>query len=210
MSLSVSTGSSFTTTGAAAVASLTSVVNTRIQTRELPWYYAPGAKSRLILQVIALEIQALRDACRDAYLQTYARTSTWNITQQEIDYGLAPEPTTPLDQRQDRLVSAMRMLGTADLKHIKSICQSYVFGDVDVIPDFNNYTIIIQFKSSRGVPANLPDLQAQLRTRIPSAIDIQYWSKYTTYGQIRQSGATYAHLKALGLTYGAIRTWTPV
>jgi hypothetical protein len=210
VSLSVSTGATFTTTGEATRAALISNVNTRIQTRELPWYYAPGATTRLILQVVALEIQEIRDACVDAYRQTYARFSTWNIAQQELDYALAPEPTTPLVQRQDRLIGSMRMLGTADLKHIKSICQSYVFGDVDVIPDFAAYTIIIQFKSSRGVPANLADLQTQVRARIPPAIDIQYWSRYTTYGQIRQSGATYGHLKALGLTYGSIKLWTPV
>lgn len=210
MTVTVGADGTFTTTGAAISASLLSAVNTRVQSREMPWYYAPGARTRLMLQVVALEIQALRDACYDAYNQTYARRSTWTIDEQESDYGLTPEPTTPLDQRQDRLVGAMRMLGTADLKHIKAICQSYVFGDVDVIPDFANYTIIVQFKSSLGVPANLADLKTQVRTRIPPPWDIQYWSKYTTYGQLKQAGITYAHMKALGLTYGSIRTWTPV
>lgn len=209
MSLGVSVDSTFTTSGVVDVTQFTSAVNTRIQTRYLPWYYAPGARTRRLAQVVALEIQSLRDAVVDAADQTYARKSTWTMPQQETAYGLTPEPTTPIEQRQDRLVSAMRQLGTADLKNIKDICQSYVFGDVDVIPDFANYTLIVQFRSQQGIPANLADLQAQVRTRVPPPYDIQYWTKYTRYGEIKQAARTYGALKSLGLTYGAIKLWRP-
>jgi hypothetical protein len=209
VSLALSTDQTFVTTGVVDVEQFSSAVNDRIQKRYLPWYYAPGARTRRLSQVVALEIQSLRDAVLDVTNQTYARQSTWTMPQQESDYGLSIESDTPIEQRQDRLVSAMRQLGTADLQRIKAICESYVFGTVDVIPDFANYTIIVQFKSTQGIPANLADLQAQVRSRIPPPIDILYWTKFTRYGEIKAASRTYGDLKSLGLTYGAIKTWRP-
>jgi hypothetical protein len=209
VSLGLSADATFVTGGVVDVTQFASKVNDRMQARYLPWYYAPGAHTRRISQIVALEIQSLRDAVVDAVNQTYARSSTWTMSQQEAAYGLPPEPSTPIEQRQDRLVSAMRQLGTADLKNIRDICQSYVFGDVDVIPDFLNYTLVVQFKSQQGIPANLADLQAQVRTRVPPPYDIQYWTRYTRYGEIKQAARTYGALKSLGLTYGAIKLWRP-
>jgi hypothetical protein len=209
VSLGTSSDATFTTGGVLDITQFDSAVNSRAQKRYLPWYYADGAKTRRLVQVIALEVQAMRDAVADASDQTYARRSTWTMPIQEQDYGLSLETSTPIEQRQDRLVSAMRQLGTADLQRIKSICESYVFGLVDVIPDFANYTVVIQFRSSQGIPANLEDLKAQVRARIPPPIDVQYWTKWTRYGEIKAAGRLYSDLKSLGLTYGAIKLWRP-
>lgn len=184
-----------------------SALERRLQ-RYLPWStYAPGSMLRRLVHVIASEFQSLRDAMTDAANQTFARQATWTLPQHEADWGLTPATTQTTAQRQDRLVSQQRILGTADIKKIKATAEAYQFGTIEVIPDFSAYVIVIQFMDARGIPANLPDMQAQVRARIPPAYDIQWRYRYNTYGDWKRNGYTYAQIKALGLTYAQMKTY---
>jgi hypothetical protein len=185
---------------------VTTVVGRRLQ-RYIPWTtYAPGSMMRRIVGTLTQEFQLLRDAMTDAVNQTFARQATWTMQTQEQDWGLVPAPTLPIAQRQDRLVAQKRNLGTSTIQRIRSTATAFQFGDIQVVPDFAKYVIIIQFMGVRGVPANATDVQNQIRQRIPTAYDIQYVYRYTTYADIKRHPYTYGQLKALGLTYGQIKT----
>ena len=175
----------------------------------LPARWAPGATIRWLLRVAAQEIDNLRQTIIGLPDQGYARRSTYGLPILESEFGLPTDASLDVAQRQDRLVAKERILGPADLYGIKATAEAFVYGTVNVIPDFAKYTIVVQFIDSRGLPSNLTDLQSAVRARVPTALDLNYWYRYTTYGEYKTWKFTYGDLKAMGLTYGQMKTWAP-
>lgn len=144
----------------------------------LPRYYEQSRVVRDLLQVQGLEADELRTAMDGVLAQMFVRTATWGLDRWEQDLALPPAPDQPDGERRDRLVSRLRGTGTATISVIKQVAASYERGEVDVIEDHAAYTVTIRFVDTLGVPPNVYDLKAAVRSVLPAHLDVKYVYSY--------------------------------
>ncbi len=133
-------------------------------------------------------------------LVTFGQAEGVSFTDLEVRYPVAVE------QRRANIKAKIRGCGTVTKALIKNVAESYVGGEVDVIEDSANYTIIIKFISTYGVPTQIEDVEKVLREIIPAHLDLKFDYLYITYNTLATQYATYDELSSAGLTYGQILT----
>lgn len=176
--------------------------------------YLPGLyeKSRVVdelLQVEGVELDKLRQALNETLDQFFVRTSTWGLDTWEQELGLSPAPDQPEGERRDRVVSRIRGTGTATIRIVKEVAESYDHGAIDVVEDFAAYAVTIQFVDTTGVPPNLTDLQAAVRAVVPAHLALEYQLNYLIWDELNTKAWTWDQLEGItpGGPAGAPLAW---
>ena len=95
--------------------------------------------------------------------------------------------------------------GISTVEHIKNVADGYYGGETDIIERYADYTIVVKFTSSYGIPSNLADLQAVLREIVPAHLAIEYEFKFVTYDVLKTAYGTYDDVLLSEHTYDGIR-----
>ena len=165
--------------------------------RYLPRYYETSRVMKSILQVEGMEFDDLKAALDETLDQFFVRSATWGLDQWEKELGLAPAQDQPNSERRDRIISRLRGTGTATIRIVKEVAESYDNGAINVIEDHAIYTVIIRFVDTAGVPPNLNDLKAAVRAVLPAHLDIVYEFAYLFIADVE--AMTIAELEAVTL-----------
>jgi len=173
----------------------------------LPRYYETSRVMKSIIQSNGLEVDKLRQALDETLDNFFVRTSTWGIDIWESELGLNPSQDQPLSERQDRVVSRLRGTGTATIKVVKEVAESYDNGAIDVIEDHAVYTDIIRFVDTAGVPPNLEDLKKAVRAVVPAHLEIIYEFNYFLWSDLDALGWTWDELDTLNLTWDELEVY---
>jgi hypothetical protein len=174
----------------------------------VPSYYATSRIMQAVYQADGMEFDALRDALDQVLDQFFVSTATWGLDRWESELALAPNPSLTDDERRYRIKSKIRGYGTATINLVKNVAQAYDKGAVDVIEDFAAYTIHIWFVDTRGVPPNIDDLKAALRSIVPAHLDIQYTYHYLIWDELDAKGWTWDQFDAQAYTWDALEVAT--
>jgi hypothetical protein len=167
-----------------------------------------GDNIRTVLDTKGKEHDAVKEQLLFIIDQIFAASaSSWGLDRWEKDLELKTDTSKPDDQRRSRVVSKLRGLGNVTVNLIKNVAESFVYGTVDVIDNPALYTFTIKFIDPLGIPANLDDVKAALEDVKPAHLAVLYEFTFTTYGDLKTWGKTYAELKAM--TYGEIKTYRP-
>lgn len=171
--------------------------------------YETFREYRYISQTEGSELDDLHQDLDETLDQYFASTATWGLDIWENELGLTPALNQPDSERRDRILSRLRGTGTATIRIVKNVAESYDGGAIDVVEDHAVYTVSIVFVDTRGVPPNIDDLKAAVRAVVPAHLSLIYEFRYTLYGDL--NGAyTYSELNLSGLTYGDLKTQIPV
>jgi hypothetical protein len=162
---------------------------------------------RSMLQTEGVEFDKFREALQSTLDQLSVRTSTWGLELWEREVGLTPAPAQPTNERRDKIVSRIRGTGTATLKVIKGVAESYDKGSVDVIEDHTAYTVTIQFVDTTGVPPNLDDLLNAVRDVLPAHLDLLYEFNYFLWTDMEAENWTWEQLDDLNLTWDQLEVY---
>ncbi len=174
----------------------------------LPGYYGTFREIRYLAQGEGVELDSLAQAIDGALDQYFVDTATWGLDRWENELGLAPAQDQPSNERRSRIVSRLRGTGTATIRVVRQVAESYDQGAVDVVEDFAAYTATVQFVDTRGVPPNLDDLKQAVRAVVPAHLALRYAFRYTLYSDLKGI-YMYGDLAASGLTYGDLKTQVP-
>ena len=156
-------------------------------------FYESNDEFTALLQSEGLEFDKLKLAIDETLNQFYVRTATWGLDRWETELGLSPAPLLTNQERQDRIVSKLRGFGTATIRIIKRVAESYDNGEIDVVENCPEYMIKIVFVDTRGIPSNIADLKTALRDIIPAHLYIEYQYRYNTYGDLEGYTHTFLH-----------------
>ena len=88
-----------------------------------------------------------------------------------------------LETRRSMLIAKLRGAGATTKELVKNVAESFTYGEVAVIQEYEQYTVRIKFISEKGVPKNLEALRHSLREIIPAHLDIRFEFTYTTWGE---------------------------
>lgn len=144
----------------------------------LPLYYESFRSIRAMMQTEGSEFDTLQTDIETVLDQFFINSATWGLDQWEKELGLAPAQDQPDSERRDRIISRLRGTGTATIRVVKEVAESYDNGAIDVIEDYAIYTVSIRFVDTAGVPPNLNDLKAAVRAVLPAHLDIVYGFAY--------------------------------
>lgn len=167
----------------------------------LPRYYETSRVMKAILQAEGAEFDKLRQALDETLNQFFVSTATWGLDRWESELGLPPASDQPDAERRDRIISRLRGYGTATIRIVKQVAESYDKGAVDVIEDFAVYTVTIRFVDITGIPPNIDDLKAAVRAVVPAHLDIRYEYNYFIWNEWDAKNETWDAFDLLALTW---------
>lgn len=170
----------------------------------VPKYYIEMPVATNILDREAEEIERLYASIDDVLAQFFIETATWGLAHWERIFGLPTDTTKTYAQRREILLGRLRGIGTVTAELIDNVATAYANGDVDVSLDAPNYTVIITFVSTLGVPDQIDALKAAVREITPAHLAINYVFRFYTYAELAAGGRTYGDVAASGKTYGEI------
>lgn len=166
--------------------------------RLLPSLYQDSVVMDGLLQAEGAEFDEVRLAIQDVLNQFYVDTATWTLSRHEAIYGLPPALPGQTDaERRARIKSHKVGFGTATIRVIKLVANSYQNGSVNVDPDFEAHVLTVRFVSVGGLPPNENDLRNAIRNVVPATWRIEYVYTYRTWAMVDAMDG------GLGLTWDA-------
>ena len=142
--------------------------------------------------------------------QIWPHLATWGIARLEKVFGLAADPSRPLEARRSALVAKLRGSGTSTLAQIRQIAESYSNGALAITERFDDYTVEIEFIDDLGVPVYLDALKKSLRAAVPAHLAIEFVLRWVTMGDLVSAGVTWGQLKDDGVTWEQLKTYDVV
>lgn len=171
----------------------------------VPRYYDEMSVATNILDREAEELAKMNAGIGDVLAQFFIETATWGLARWERIFGITTDPTKTYAQRREILLGRLRGVGAVTAELIDNVASAYANGDVEVANRAADYTIVITFVSTYGVPEQIDELKAAVRDITPAHMAIEYVFRFYTYAELKTSGLTYGDLKALGITYGELK-----
>ena len=170
----------------------------------LPKYYEGVKVADNIVDREAEELARLNANIFDVLAQFFIETATWGLAHWERIFGVTTDPTKTYAQRREVLLSKLRGVGKVDAELIENVASAYANGEVAVTNKAAEYTIVITFVSTLGVPEQIDLLKDTLRDIVPAHMAIDYVFRFYTYAELKATGMTYAEVAATGKTYAEI------
>jgi len=149
-----------------------------------PYYYQYSEVYKAIQQAQADEYDSVEEKNEDLRKQLYILTATWGLKYWEQALGITTVETDSYEIRRSRVLSKWRGFGNFSATLVKSVCEAYTNGEVDVTIDIPNYEITIQFVSNIGVPPNLWDLQTLIDNIVHAHLGVVYKLRYLTITKV--------------------------
>lgn len=150
----------------------------------LPSFYVDSKEVLNIQKSIEIENDELQLAIKDLLDQLFVPTATWGLDYWERYLHIEVDRTEAYENRRSRVMTRLRGQGTITKEMIKNVCRSFVGGEVEVIEDNANYTFIIRFIDTRGIPANLNYLKDALQEIKPAHLKVLYRFKYLVISEM--------------------------
>jgi len=122
-----------------------------------------------------LEFDTLNSGVSDIEAQFDIFTATWALDIYEKELEIATDYVKPLDYRRSVVQSKWRGSGKLNAALIKTVCDAFTNGDVQVTFDG---TIHVKFNSIVGIPPNLEDLKAAVDRIKPAYLLLAYLFSY--------------------------------
>lgn len=173
---------------------------------KMPSIYSSSGMMIELFRVEDNEIQTLNNSTDDALNQFFIESADDTIDRWEKEVGL-PKSSLPLDQRKSTVKSKLRGYGTVTVSHLKTVCDSYTNGDVDVIEKPSTYEFEIKFNNVRGIPPNMDDLKRIISQIKPAHLGVTYAYKYLTMSEFSSYNLTMADITSKNLTMAEWATY---
>jgi len=129
------------------------------------------------------ELDSIDTAKADLDAQFNVDTATWALDIYEKELGIATDYAKPLDYRRSVIKSKWRGSGKLDANLIKTVCDAFTNGNVQVTFDG---IIHVKFNSGFGIPPNLNDLRAAVDQIKPAYLLLDYLFLYLLINDIDQ------------------------
>ena len=133
--------------------------------------------------------------------ECFIETASKLLSRYEKVYGITVDVGKSDAFRREVIKAKIRGIGTVTKQLLIDTAASYSNGTVDVIEDPANYSFVVKFTGTFGVPANMDGLTKTIEEIKPAHLAFSFEYMYRTHGQL--TGYTHAQLAAF--THETIR-----
>ncbi|WP_242940502.1 putative phage tail protein [Anaeromicropila populeti] len=155
----------------------------------LPDLYQDNDTMKELQSIVNLETDKVQEALNKTINECYVSTSSELLSRYEKIYGLAIEVNKSDIKRRERIIARTRGIGTVTKKMLEDVAASYSNGEVEVIEKPEDYSFIIKFVGTRGIPSNMSDLVCTIEEIKPAHMAFSFEYILNTWNMI--SGLTW-------------------
>ncbi len=167
----------------------------------MPQYYSTSDLTKNILTAIANEFNRYLEDCKNTQNELLIYTANQTLDKYELDVVLPVSNNYGAPYRISKIISKLRGQGIITIDRIKDIAEAYSNGEVEVSKKPSEYTLIITFTGTKGIPPNISDLESILNSLKAADWIIKYKFTYTTFAEMKK----YSHLDLSKYNHNNIR-----
>jgi hypothetical protein len=167
----------------------------------LPDYYDQNETMQELQKTVSYETDQLQDDMETAVDQCYAKTADVGLARYEKIYGITTDIKKSYRYRQERLAAKMSGLSATKKQLVEDIATSYTNAAVEVTEKFSEYTVVITFAGTIGIPGNIADIKESVEEVMPAHLAVEYEYLYNTHGSV----AAFTHEQLRAYTHYEIR-----
>ena len=166
---------------------------------KLPSFYDNDI-TKPIQNTFAVEANSINDEVDNVLNQFYVDSATYGLDYWERMLGISKN-NFDIDTRRENIKAKMRSRGTTTVSAIKNICEAYSNGIVEIIVNHSDYSFVIDFVGTIGVPKAFAELDKVIEEIKPCHLAHSYKFNYNTH----QDLANYTHEQLANYTHDEVR-----
>ena len=153
-----------------------------------------------IIDVLEIEEDILNECIESTLEQFYVDSATYGLDCWEKMLGISKN-NFDIQTRRENIKAKMRSRGTTTVSVIKNICEAYSNGEVDIIVNHSDYSFVIDFIGSVGIPRAFAELDKTINEIKPCHLAHSYRFNYNTHSNL----ANYTHEQLANYTHDEMR-----
>lgn len=175
--------------------------------RSAPGYYMLSNIYNSILDTVAARLDEAEEKDGDLAIQLYIPTATWGLKYWEETLGIQINLADSYETRRSRVAAAWRGIGNFGADLIKSVCEVFTNGEVDVRIRVPEFEVVITFIGKTGIPPGLADLQARVDEIVHAHLGIQWKFRYLTWDELDAFTWPWDTLDSMAFTWDTIEVY---
>lgn len=153
-----------------------------------------------IIDALEIEENILNEYVENTLNQFYVDSATYGLDYWEKMLGISKNIFST-QTRRENIKAKMRTRGTSSISVIKNICEAYSNGEVEIIVNHSDYSFVIDFVGSIGIPQALDELDKTINEIKPCHLAHSYKFNYITHKQLK----SYTHSQLSTYTHEQLR-----
>ena len=117
---------------------------------KLPSFYDNDI-TKPIQDSFTVEANLMNDKVEKTLEQFFVDSATYGLDYWEKMLGISKN-NNDIQTRRENIKARMRSRGTTTVSFIKNICEAYSNGEVDIIVNHSDYSFVIDFIGTIGIP----------------------------------------------------------
>ena len=153
-----------------------------------------------IQNALNIEADSINSSVENTLNQFYVDSATFGLDKWEKMLGISKN-NNDIQTRRENIKAKMRSRGTTSIDVIKNICEAYSYGEVEIIVNHADYSFVVNFVGSIGVPKAFAELDKTVNEIKPCHLAHSYKFNYNTHSDI----SNYTHEQLANYTHIEIR-----
>lgn len=166
---------------------------------KLPSFY-DNYITKPIQDSFTVEANLMNDKVEKTLEQFFVDSATYGLDYWEKMLGISKN-NNDIQTRRENIKAKMRSRGTTTVSVIKNICEAYSNGEVDIIVNHSDYSFVIDFIGSIGIPRAFAELDKTINEIKPCHLAHSYRFNYNTHSNL----ANYTHEQLANYTHDEMR-----
>lgn len=166
---------------------------------KLPSFY-DNYITKPIQDSFTVEANLMNDKVEKTLEQFFVDSATYGLDYWEKMLGISKN-TFDIQTRRENIKAKMRSRGTTTVSFIKNICEAYSNGEVDIIVNHSDYSFVIDFIGTIGIPRAFAELDKTINEIKPCHLAHSYRFNYNTHSNL----ANYTHEQLANYTHDEMR-----
>ena len=166
---------------------------------KLPSFYDNDI-TRPIQNSFTVEANSINYEVENTLNQFFVDSATYGLDKWEKMLGISKN-TFDIQTRRENIKAKMRSRGTTTVSVIKNICEAYSNGTVEIIVNHSDYSFVIDFIDTIGIPKAFDELDKAINEIKPCHLAHSYKFNYNTHGDL----SNYTHEQLANYTHDEIR-----
>ena len=147
-----------------------------------------------------VEANSINDEVEKTLNQFFVDSATYGLDYWEKMLGISKN-NNDIQTRRENIKARMRSRGTTTVSFIKNICEAYSNGEVDIIVNHSDYSFVIDFIGTIGIPRAFAELDKTINEIKPCHLAHSYRFNYNTHSNL----ANYTHEQLANYTHDEMR-----
>src|SRR5699024_1757234 len=166
---------------------------------KLPSFYDNDI-TKPIQDSFTVEANSINDKVKKTLNQFFVDSATYGLDYWEKMLGISKN-NNDIQTRRENIKAKMRSRGTTNIKVIKNICEAYSNGIVEIIVNHSDYSFVVNFVGSIGMPQAFEELDKTINEIKPCHLAHSYKFNHITNKQLKD----YTHSQLSAYTHEALR-----